>query len=159
MLQRVQTVYMLAAAVAILMLLLFPLATFMLPDATYSMTALGLTSLTPEVPFDRMNWALLALVVVMMALPLVAIFMYRNRKRQLRVLIYTAVLYVVYYGFYFFECHHYATSLAAASTGAAQVAHNYVMLAMPALGVFCCVMAMRGVIFDEALVRSLERLR
>lgn len=159
MLQRIQTVYMLAAAVAALMMLLFPLATFLTPEATYELTALGLTSLTPEVPFDEMGWALLAALLIMLVLPLVCIFCYRRRRLQMRILIYTALFDLLCYALFFWRCSEYASMLSALSAGQAEVLYNYVMLAMPALSVFCCIMAWRGVMFDEALVKSLERLR
>lgn len=159
MLQRIQTVYMLAAAIAALMMLLFPLATFATQEATYELTALGLTSLTPEVPYSEMGWALFVALLLLLVLPLVCIFCYRRRKLQMRILAFTGIFALLSYALFFWRCSEYASMLTARSAGQADVVYNYIMLAMPALSVFCCIMAWRGVMFDEALVKSLERLR
>ena len=37
--------------------------------------------------------------------------------------------------------------------------YNIMMLVMPAVSIFALIMAARGVIFDIALIKSLERLR
>lgn len=159
MIQRVQTVYMLASVIAILTMHFFELATFLIPEATIKFNSLGLISLTPEFAKDEMNWLVFLLLVVMMALPLVTIFLYKNRKLQLHLLIYTAILDVIYYGVYFWQVSAYNSELSAESMGEATTNLNYMMLAMPALSVFCLIMAMRGVIYDIALLKSLDRLR
>lgn len=159
MIQRVQTVYMLAASVAVLMLMLFPLATFLVPEATYELNAFGLTSLTEGNDTDVMGWSLLVMGIIMIAVPLVCIFLYKNRWLQLRFLIFSAVLDVLYYGLFVYECHNYAGMVAAQSAGGVVETTYGMALVMPAVGVFCDIMAIRGVIHDIALIKSLDRLR
>jgi hypothetical protein len=161
MIQRIQTVYMLAGVVAILMMLLFPLASWLLPEATVQWTALGLSSLTPEFPLELMDWSLLVLLLVMLAVPLVCIFLYKRRWLQLRFLIFSGILNVLFYALFFFEKGQHTQWLLEQSTsgGSPEITYNYILLAMPLLGVFCDVMAMRGVLHDIALLKSLERLR
>lgn len=161
MLQRIQTVYMLASVVAVLMLFLFPLCVFETPDAIFELNAFGLTSVTPEVPLDVMQWALLILLLLMIVLPLVAIFMFKKHKRQLRVLIYAAVLDLLFYGFfYFFEvgaCEEIIRPLL--TTNKMETIMGLIPLLMPALSIFCIIMAIRGVCYDMALLSSADRLR
>lgn len=161
MIQRVQTVYMLAGVVAILMMLLFPLASWLLPEATVQWTALGLSSLTPEFPLEQMDWSLFILLLIMLAVPLVCIFLFKHRWLQLRFLIFSGILNLLFYGLFFFEKQQHTQWLLdqSASGGPADITYNYILLAMPLLGVFCDVMAMRGVLHDIALLKSLERLR
>ncbi len=161
MIQRVQTVYMLAGVIAILMMMLFPLASWLLPEATVEWTALGVSSLTAEFPLEQMNWGVFLLLLIMMLTPLVSIFLYKKRWTQLRFLIFAAILDLLFYGLFFFQQHQYATWLTTESPSNAtpEVMYNYIILAMPLLSLFCCVMAMRGVLHDIALLKSLERLR
>lgn len=160
MIQRVQTVYMLASVIAILSMHFFWLASFATPEATFSLTSLGLQCATPGFETDLMAWDLFLLLLVMLLLPLITIFLYRKRKLQLRMLIYTAVLDLCYYGLFFYDQDKYATEvLSKITSNHLEVDSNIMMLFMPALSIFCLIMAMRGVIYDIALLNSLDRLR
>ena len=160
MIQRVQTVYMLASVIAILTMHFFWLASFAIPEATFELNSLGLVCATKGFETDRMVWELFIVLLLMVALPLVNIFLYKNRKLQLRVLIYTIILNVLYYGLFFWECYRLKGEVAALSQGGVvDVHYNIMMLVMPAISIFALIMAARGVIFDIALIKSLERLR
>ena len=160
MIQRVQTIYMLASVIAILTMHFFWLASFAIPEATFELNSLGLVCQTKGFETDRMVWELFIVLLLMVALPLINIFLYKNRKLQLRVLIYTIILNVLYYGLFFWECYRLKGEVAALSQGGeADVHYNIMMLVMPAVSIFALIMAARGVIFDIALIKSLERLR
>ena len=160
MIQRVQTIYMLASVIAILTMHFFWLASFAIPEATFELNSLGLVCQTKGFETDRMVWELFIVLLLMVALPLVNIFLYKKRKVQLRVLIYTIVLNVLYYGLFFWECSRLKGDVAALSQGGVvDVHYNIMMLIMPAVSIFALIMAARGVIFDIALLKSLERLR
>lgn len=160
MLQRIQTVYMLASVVAILMMHFFWLASISTPEAVYEINSLGLQCQTPGMESaGQMMWELLILLLVMVALPLVTIFLYNHRKLQLRMLIYTAILDLCYYGLFFWDADRMSGAIAMNNGGVADLTFNYIMLAMPAVSVFALVMAMRGVVYDIALLKSLDRLR
>jgi len=160
MIQRVQTVYMLASVIAILTMHFFWLASFAIPEATFELNSLGLVCQTKGFETDRMVWELFIVLLLMVALPLINIFLYKNRKLQLRVLIYTIILNVLYYGLFFWECYRLKGDVATLSQGGVvDVHYNIMMLVMPAVSIFALIMAARGVIFDIALIKSLERLR
>ena len=160
MIQRVQTIYMLASVIAILTMHFFWLASFAIPEATFELNSLGLVCQTKGFETDRMVWELFIVLLLMVALPLINIFLYKNRKLQLRVLIYTIILNLLYYGLFFWECYRLKGEVAALSQGGVvDVHYNIMMLVMPAVSIFALIMAARGVIFDIALIKSLERLR
>ncbi len=159
MIQRIQSLYMLAGAVAVLMLFLFPLASYSVPEATFQFTAFGLTSLTPEVPFDEMGWAILLALVVMFVLPLVTLFLYRKLELQTRLLIYTAVLDLLFYGLFFWQSSQYEAMLSGLFSQPAEVGYQMVLFVMPALSFFCMVMAVRYVRRDKWLLEAADRLR
>ncbi len=160
MIQRVQTIYMLASVIAILTMHFFWLASFAIPEATFELNSLGLVSATKGFETDKMVWELFIVLLLMVALPLINIFLYKHRKAQLRILIYTAVLNLLYYGLFFWECSRCKDYVATLSqSGVAEVNYNIMMLVMPALSIFCLIMAARGVIYDIALLKGLERLR
>ena len=151
---------MLASVIAILTMHFFWLASFAIPEATFELNSLGLVCATKGFETDRMVWELFIVLLLMVALPLVNIFLYKKRKVQLRVLIYTIVLNVLYYGLFFWECSRLKGDVAALSQGGVvDVHYNIMMLIMPAVSIFALIMAARGVIFDIALLKSPERLR
>jgi len=160
MIQRVQTIYMLASVIALLTMHFFWLASFAMPEATFELNSMGLVCTSPGFETDQMNWLIFLLLIVMMAVPLVTIFLYKNRKLQLRLLIFATVLNVLYYGVYFWQVSFYSDQIFALSVSKTlDETNNVIMLAMPLLSIFCNVMAMRGVIYDIALIKGLERLR
>lgn len=165
MLQRIQTVYMLASVIAILMMLLMSLGIIESPDAVFNITALGITSVTEEVPLDQMRYGMLFLLLLMLALPLVCIFMYKRRKLQQRILIYTMVVDLLFYAYYwFFELDELAAIVLQVLRLndlplQIETSSSFVLLAMPLLSAFCCLMAWRGVTYDIALLASADRLR
>jgi len=151
---------MLASVIAILTMHFFWLASFAIPEATFELNSLGLVCQTKGFETDRMVWELFIVLLLMVALPLINIFLYKNRKLQLRVLIYTIILNVLYYGLFFWECYRLKGDVATLSQGGVvDVHYNIMMLVMPAVSIFALIMAARGVIFDIALIKSLERLR
>ena len=156
---------MLASVIAILMMLVMPLGTISANDAYFNVSALGITSVTQDVPLDKMSYGLVTLLLLMMGLPLICIFLYKKRKLQLRVLIYTAVLDVLFYGYFFL---YEAGAMLSSAAGALAINnlptevvadYTFTLYAMPVVSLFCCVMAWRGVTYDIALISSADRLR
>ncbi|MBR0036436.1 MAG: DUF4293 domain-containing protein [Bacteroidales bacterium] len=165
MLQRIQTVYMLASVIAILMMLLFPLGTIESADAFFNVSALGVTSVTEGVVLDEMRYGLLALLLLMLFLPLICIFLYKKRTLQTRIMIYTALLDVLFYAYFFFYELPAVKALAARALELSGFAPevsadcSFALFAMPALSCFACLMAWRGIVYDIALLASADRLR
>lgn len=165
MIQRIQTVYMLASVIAILMMLVLPLGTIEAADAVFNLSALGISSVTEGVELDRMCYDLFAILLCMLVLPLVCIFLYKKRKLQLRILIYTAVLDLLFYGYFFLWEASVLDSMAMqvlnvnGLSDLVNTTYSFNLYAMPILSVFCCVMAWRGVTYDIALLTSADRLR
>lgn len=156
---------MLASVIAILMMLVLPLGTISSADAFFDLSALGVSSVTDSVVLDAMRYGLFSLLLLMMVLPFVCIFLYKNRKAQLRILIYTGVLDVLFYAYFFlFEspaCCSMASSALVASgfNGDVTIDYTFTLFASPLVSLFCCVMAWRGVTFDIALLSAADRLR
>lgn len=156
---------MLASVIAILMMLVMPLGTIESNDAFFNISGLGINSVTESVPLDEMSYGLFFILLVMMVLPMVCIFLYKKRKTQLQILIYTSVLDLFFYGYFFL---YEASSLKTLAIGALEqcglpssVTADYstYLYVMPALSIFCCVMAWRYVTYDIALLASADRLR
>jgi len=161
MIQRVQTLYLLAVVALGIALVFLPVLQFVTPEGAselhiYNLSAEGLFEITGEdchpTVYLQGLWGLLVTTLLIPILALIDIFLYKKRLLQARLNIFTIMLCLGYYG----------------------VLAIYVWLAKMSLGVewhilpyasfplICMVltfMATRRILKDEALVRAADRIR
>ncbi|MBA3829508.1 MAG: DUF4293 domain-containing protein [Taibaiella sp.] len=145
MIQRLQSVWMLLAALLCACLFLVDFYSF------HSMVN-GVDTVSHVRINDFYPGLLLALVVIL--LPLVAIFMYSNRKRQITMLVMNLLVLIGFVSLMFMHVNNMTTTMAPVTNG------NYGAGAIiPVVCIILMIMALRGVRKDEKLVRSQDRLR
>ena len=93
---------------------------------------------------------ILIFIGIIVLLHLVVIFMYKKRIRQIRMLVFTVILLLGLFGLFFYFTY-------AGFTGA-QVAFK-VPVAFPVVAAILDYLAIRAIGKDEALVRSMDRIR
>ena len=160
MIQRIQTVYLLVATILMSLTLFCPLAT--ITDGTYEivLSAFGVTGI-PE-SFGTFNSQLPlylgALLLLPTLLPIVIIFLFKKRMLQIRLCVSELVLQLgslAFIGIYCYRLHDAITSSVKAdwlfTLGWASI--------MPIVAMILVGLAIRGIAKDEALVRSLDRIR
>src|SRR5690554_8152225 len=102
MLQRIQSLYLLLAAAAMLIAIAVPLATFSFNSDEVVFEAMGIYlngNLTDS------TWGLFVIGIVSSVLGLITIFLYKNRILQIRLSIFNIILMVGFYlylGFIFY---------------------------------------------------------
>ncbi len=156
MIQRIQTLYLFLTFLMLLTLFFAPLANFVGGAELYTLTiwgfeASGASSIEP-IPTRHMG----ILAVIATALPLVTIFLYRFRWIQLRLCIVQMVLLVglqAYFCLYLFGMLSVVNQLEVAST-------SYQLTdVIPLVGLVLTWLAFRGVVRDNNLIKSLNRIR
>jgi hypothetical protein len=158
MIQRIQSVFLALAAAAVLLLFVFPMAEYRLSDeGRYHM---GLTGLVRDdgTPVQDADYQLpiVVLALVLAGLWLVALFLYRNRSRQLRILRYGFLMAAA------LQASLWITHGSIAAYLAQDARAGYSLLPaffIPVAGAVLAFMADRAIRKDEALVRSADRLR
>lgn len=152
--QRIQTLFLGIAVVASLLLFVFPFGTFSGPEGevTYSTTAINGPGEASSVP-----WGVLVLNVLGILLNVAAIALYKNRPSQLKILrlnmvfatgvLATAVLYLD------------TAASPFADAASMETSYHPVGLLLPLLALVFTFLANRAIKKDEALVRSMDRLR
>ena len=151
--QRIQSVYLGVAVLAGLLMFAFPVATLDLESSTVVYTVRSITDSATEA--SSIPWPVLALLIVVTGLNVGTTFMFKNRVTQLRLiklnlvlatgLLAATVLYIdVAMGSYVEEGHSPSYGIA---------------LALPLLIMIATFLANRSIKKDEALVRSMDRLR
>lgn len=153
MIQRIQTVFMLIATALISLMLFFSLADFNVKGMDYSLRADSLMNMTSN-QAELVIWPLFILLIVMLLMPFVTIFFYKKRMYQIRMLIFSSVLNVLFYGLFFYEMSVVKKMMTVNS-----IHYSYWILAMPLIAVVFNIMSIRRIGQDEMLIRSLNSNR
>ena len=147
MLQRIQTVYLLIIVALTVATLFLPLAVLQQGDALFSFDASGLSTMIGEPELLYPAWGLFALTAIIAIIALVTIFLYKKRILQIRLCVFNALLILGFYGY----------SLKGDMEGASVSVK--IALSFPLVNLILDYLAIRNIGADEALVRSLDRLR
>ena len=147
MIQRIQTAYLLVAGTLIASLFNVKLADLSVNGKLYTFIAKGIFSNGEQV-FDGLP--ILIFIGIIAVLHIVIIFMYKKRIRQIRMIVFTIILLLGLFGIFFYFAY--------ASFKGADVAFK-VPVAFPLVAIILDYLAIRGIGKDEALVRSMDRIR
>jgi hypothetical protein len=139
MIQRVQSLWLILAAI-------FAFLSFKLPFYSGSKVADGITQ--PDVRLDAASQIfILILAGAVILLSFIALFLYKNRKRQLTLTIINTILSIALVAVYFLQIQKFQTGILSLSCIFTLVIPVFLFLAA------------RGIWRDEKLVKSLDRLR
>ena len=153
MLLRIQTVYLLIIVALTVALLFLPLAVLQSGDQLFTFDASGLSTMTKQPELIYPTWGLFALVIIVSLLAFVTIFLFKNRILQIRLCIFNAILMFGIYGLFAFFAWIMKGQLETAS-----MSFKFA-LSFPLVSLILDYLAIRNIGADEALVRSLDRLR
>ena len=153
MLQRIQTIYLLAAFVLCIVCLCQPVAHFMVSDTEemVNMYNLWLVSAEGGHMFSFCP-VLMGILVVTASLIFVDIWLYGRRALQMRVVSFCMILLVAWCIAYGTICYWLQSEMQA-------IWRPHWTAALPAASFILLYLAFRGIMKDEMLVRSLDRLR
>jgi len=155
MLQRIQSIYLLLAALAIYALFLFPFVHNVFVDGkplTISVTGV-FQDINGQHVHTQFFTALTAATAIIGLIPLVIIFLYKNRKQQIA-LCYSAIL--VIFGFSFWMAQEVKGVM-----GSIEIdTHNWgIGLLLSSVSILFLVFTLKAIQRDEKLVKSADRLR
>ncbi len=155
MIQRIQTVYLLIVVALMVATLFLPLALLQVGGELFAFDVTGVSSVSVEEPeLIYPTWGLLVLSAIIALLAMVIIFLYKNRILQIRMCIFNAILKLSFYGLFGFFMYMLKDQLIGVEVNSIKIA-----LAFPAVALILDYLAIRNIGADEALIRSLERLR
>ena len=152
MIQRIQTLYLLLATAMMSLTLFLPLATIVYGGNELILKAFTLNGL--EGVEGTLPVYLGAFLAVTTALLLVIIFIYKKRLVQIRLCVSAIVLLLGSATLIGLYCYRLCDILA----GGLVFTLGFASL-MPVVAIIPVILAIRGIARDEALVRSLDRIR
>lgn len=156
MIQRKQTLFLFFAAVALASIFFFPLAQIIGELDSLVLYIYKIVSLVPDNTVDvppYFNLMILTLIVFPLILALVTIFLYKNRRLQMNMVKMAILLILAAIGIFFF---YYIPTLENIADGRAEY---QIASYSPLLAFIFFLLAYRGILNDEKLIRSADRLR
>jgi hypothetical protein len=155
MLQRIQSIWLLLASLVIFSLFLFPLVRNVYVSGVPStIKVTGIYQDLNGVQAHTQSFiALIAATVIVAILPLILIFLYRNRKQQI-VLCYGYIVVIIGYSFWVSQ------TVKSFTEGANLATNNFGIGALlSSVSIVLVIMAAKAIQRDEKLVKSADRLR
>ncbi|NOY50942.1 MAG: DUF4293 domain-containing protein [Chlorobi bacterium] len=157
MIQRIQSVFLLLAAVSLTLMFFFPIAEFIGMKDSLILYIFKVQSLVPASTNVYDIWfvmPLLAIVSLVVIFSLLTIFMYKNRMGQIKVIRFLMLLIAALIGLVFL----YYYDILAADSGSEP---DFIQIGAfaPLASLVFLFLANKGVIKDEKLIKSADRLR
>ena len=150
MIQRIQTVYLFVAFILLGFLFFIPFAS-LVSNVVYSFSLVGISSLNSEEVFQQPYW-LSALGGATALLVFITIFMYKNRKLQMKLTVVAILLSLALNGAMYYLTDSFSSQFAA------QVRYTVAFI-FPVISSILLILAYRGIRKDENLIKSLDRIR
>lgn len=155
MIQRIQTLFLLVIVVLSVFGFFMPMATLLSAESAsiYKLTFKGLVEQIANADVLIQNvWALSFLMAVSPAIALVSIFLFKKRLLQIRLQIINIIFYAGFYLLLFIYVWQFAQKLDLDWA-------LHLVTAFPLVNIILSVLAIRAIGKDEALVKSLNRIR
>jgi hypothetical protein len=147
MIQRIQTVYLIVITILLGLIFIFPIADIAATNAMYRFDILGIHKAEELV----MNgWPLMLFLSLVIVVHLVTIFLYKKRLLQVKLLILAIILLLGLFSSFFWFGY---MGFKGASVG------YKLTMAIPAAAIILDYLAIKAIAKDEALVRSVDRIR
>lgn len=147
MIQRIQTVFILVSAILVTSLYKLKFAELSVNGELHTFTAQGIYNGEAMV-FDGLPLSLF--IGIIAVLHVIIIFMYKKRLLQIRMLAFSIILLLGLFGMFFYFTY--------AGFDGAKVAFK-IPVAFPIVAIILDYLAIRAIGKDEALIRSLNRIR
>lgn len=152
MIQRIQTLYLLAVAILAGVSNFLTLSSFKAGEALFNMESFGLRSIEQGNEIVYSIFALFVILSVISVLSALTVFLYRKRMLQIRLCLFNIILAIGFYAAFAFYVY--------VICGKYNADFSFKLpVVFPLIGIVLDWLAIRSIGADEALVRSYERLR
>ncbi|NLV52526.1 MAG: DUF4293 domain-containing protein [Bacteroidales bacterium] len=164
MIQRIQTLYLALVAILSFAGLLANIGEWTVAEtvvAHFSAFTFGAQGDFQALDATSGPWCLGILSILVIFLSVLSIMLFRKRMRQLRLTIISTILLVGYVATYALFAYYYQMNLneLIGSNAITPTFHLKIVSVFPVLSIILNCLAIQGIRKDEALVRSLDRIR
>ncbi|RZT95660.1 uncharacterized protein DUF4293 [Ancylomarina subtilis] len=153
MIQRIQTLFLLGVLILISLMFFFPLAELIDPaNISYSFIYRGIPSVIEGEPMLFKAYPVAILLTIIVLNVLVTIFSYKKRIRQIRLTVFNIFCMLGMMGLVYYSINSQVEEMNA-------IANYSIINAFPLVGVVLSYLAIRHIGKDEAMIRSMDRIR
>jgi hypothetical protein len=151
MIQRIQSLYLLIAAILTALLLKWPFAEFLIDSTVYVFKAGSIEASDGSFLLVK-TLPLLILLIIILGLTVVTVFLYKKRTLQMRLTIFSILLTLGIYALFYYY-YNQAMSLKS-------LTFSYdIGLVIPLVNGILLFLAFRGIKKDDEVIKSLDRIR
>ena len=153
MIQRIQTIYLFLASLAIYALFLFPVVNILSGFGAKKIMVTGVYEVINNQVAQTQSFTLLTIATAILGLiPIVLIFLFKNRKKQ-ATLVYLDVVLVIGFSFWL------AQTIKGAAGKTLEISDYSIGAGLTSVAILFLILAAKGILRDEKLVKSADRLR
>ena len=152
MIQRRQTLFLFLGIVALLLCLFFPVLRIDSDGMGGSVLLFNIGQRMADGTLSFSNWPMFALLAIACAMSVVDIFLYKKRKLQAKVCLWSVILCLAWYAFVALVYSHRGLFVEGNI-------HIKFSACLPLVAIIFFVMAYKRIIADEKLVRAADRIR
>lgn len=152
MIQRIQSVYLLLAAVLLVVALFMPVGQFIASDGVTAHVFKPLGVTLADGTFQS-TWGLFGILLLSAIIAVCTIFLFRNRMLQVRMTIFSSLLLIGYYVAFFVFMYVLKGELEASTFRLGWA------LCLPAVCIILNYLSFRAIYRDELMVKAADRLR
>ena len=155
MIQRIQTVYLLAIVILSGIVVFFPIADLInkVDSLIYLIDLKGISLVHPNgTIIESRTWALTLVSLMVPILALITVFSYKNRLKQIRLTVINILFMICFYVFLILYLWQACVRLNSDW-------HIRIVAAFPLINIIFSLLAIGSIGKDEKLVKSLDRLR
>ena len=156
MIQRIQSIYLLLATVALSLTFVFPFSSYYGEMHTFNLNLLNIENLVPDtsLPFNEMvTYPLIVFIAAIIFISIISILRFKNRKLQMKMIKINILLNIFLIAGIFVIYSRFITNTV-------QVEEVYKTASfLPLVSLVMFVLAFRSVKKDDDLVKSADRLR
>ncbi|HET8828049.1 MAG TPA: DUF4293 domain-containing protein [Pelobium sp.] len=153
MIQRIQSIYLFLASLAIYALFLFPVVNIFSAFGAKKIMVTGVYELINNQLAQTEPFTLLTIATAILGLiPIVLIFLFKNRKRQ-ATLVYLNVFLVIGFSFWL------AQTIKGAAGKTLEITDYSIGAGLTSVAILFLILAAKGILRDDKLVKSADRLR
>ena len=150
MIQRKQTIFLLLAVIAMMACLCMPVGKFMSGTMQSDSVMYNLWLTQADGSKNFAVWSLFAIGLITITVSIAAIFTYMNRRLQARLCVFNILLCIGWYAVYVV----FTQTLCSKGAFKPEVAACF-----PLVGIILYILARKGIMDDERLVRAADRIR
>lgn len=155
MIQRKQTLYLLASGILMLLTILLNIAKVTTSDMVYNMNAMGFEDM--QGALTSPSWVLFGLTILIVLISFYSIFLYNKRVAQRRITVFNLFLKI---GFYVLVWIYLSSFMKINPPSDPSILRTIkVIMGMPIIAMIFDALAARAIAIDEMTIRSINRLR